>query len=107
MAHPKETRDALRRAYVLDRQSLEVAAAMFGVSYGTASPLETAGGSRGGRLRDYKAQLGAAASRWRTGRRGAPGAGRPGDLQFQATMEAIQADATSSPPKVQLLASLA
>ncbi|EPK8749202.1 DUF1804 family protein, partial [Pseudomonas aeruginosa] len=26
MAHPKETRDALRRAYVLDRQSLEVAA---------------------------------------------------------------------------------
>ncbi|EPJ7875632.1 DUF1804 family protein, partial [Pseudomonas aeruginosa] len=27
MAHPKETRDALRRAYVLDRQSLEVAAA--------------------------------------------------------------------------------
>ncbi|MGV8442388.1 DUF1804 family protein, partial [Pseudomonas aeruginosa] len=23
MAHPKETRDALRRAYVLDRQSLE------------------------------------------------------------------------------------
>ncbi|QDR42587.1 DNA-binding protein, partial [Pseudomonas aeruginosa] len=24
MAHPKETRDALRRAYVLDRQSLEV-----------------------------------------------------------------------------------
>ncbi|WMF72307.1 DUF1804 family protein [Pseudomonas aeruginosa] len=36
MAHPKETRDALRRAYVLDRQSLEVAAAMFGVSYGTA-----------------------------------------------------------------------
>lgn len=36
MAHLKETRDALRRAYVLDRQSLEVAAAMFGVSYGTA-----------------------------------------------------------------------
>ena len=37
MAHPKETRDAVRRAYVYDRLSLEVSALKAGVSYATAA----------------------------------------------------------------------
>ena len=36
MAHPKSTRDKLRRLYVADRLSLESAAQMCGVSFGTA-----------------------------------------------------------------------
>ena len=36
MAHPKEKRAAVRRAYVFDRHSPELAAEMQGVSYGTA-----------------------------------------------------------------------
>ncbi|WP_420996228.1 DUF1804 family protein [Cupriavidus sp. 30B13] len=36
MAHPKEIRDAVRRAYVFDRLTLEIAAMKAGVSYGTA-----------------------------------------------------------------------
>ncbi|BEM21566.1 MULTISPECIES: DUF1804 family protein [Serratia] len=36
MAYPPETRDRLRRAYVFDGLSLEVAAVQCGVSYGTA-----------------------------------------------------------------------
>ncbi|MFV9490606.1 DUF1804 family protein [Pseudomonas aeruginosa] len=105
MAHPKETRDALRRAYVLDRQSLEVAAAMFGVSYGTA--------------RRWKQQAEAEGDDWDRARSAQLLAG--GGLedvarqvlaglvtQFQATMEAVQVDADIKPAvKVQLLASLA
>ncbi|ASC96484.1 DUF1804 family protein [Pseudomonas aeruginosa] len=105
MAHPKETRDALRRAYVLDRQSLEVAAAMFGVSYGTArrwkqqaevegddwDKAQSAQLIAGGGLEDVARQVLAGLV-----------------TQFQATMEAIQVDAEIKPAvKVQLLASLA
>lgn len=36
MAHPKETRDALRRAYVFSNLSLELAAIQCGVSFATA-----------------------------------------------------------------------
>jgi len=37
MAHPKSMREALKRAYVFERLSLEVAAAKVGVSYPTAA----------------------------------------------------------------------
>ncbi|MGU9776178.1 DUF1804 family protein [Salmonella enterica] len=36
MAYPPETRDQLRRAYVFDGLSLELAAARLGIAYGTA-----------------------------------------------------------------------
>lgn len=36
MAHPKETRDKVRRSFVFDRLSLEIAAAKHGVAYSTA-----------------------------------------------------------------------
>ena len=37
MAHPKVTRDTVRRAFVYDRLSLEVSALKAGVSYATAA----------------------------------------------------------------------
>lgn len=36
MAHPQEKRDALRRKYVFENQSLEVAAALIGIPFATA-----------------------------------------------------------------------
>lgn len=105
MAHAQETRDGVRRAYVFDRQSLEVAAAMFGVSYGTArrwkqqaqdsgddwDKAQTAQLMAGGGLEDVARQVLSGLV-----------------IQFQATMEAVQTGAEISPAvKVQLLASLA
>ncbi len=105
MAHPKETRDGVRRAYVHDRQSLEVAAAMHGVSYGTArrwkqlaleagddwDKAQSAQLLAGGGIEDVARQVLAGLV-----------------TQFQATMEAVQLDAEINPAaKVQMLASLA
>ncbi|HGE2296407.1 DUF1804 family protein [Pseudomonas aeruginosa] len=105
MAHPKETRDALRRAYVLDRQSLEVAAAMFGVSYGTARRWKQQAEAEGDDWdRAQSAQLLAGGGLEDVARQVLAGL----VTQFQATMEAIQVDADIKPAvKVQLLASLA
>jgi len=105
MAHPKETRDALRRSYVYERQSLEMAAAMFGVSYGTArrwkqqaeakgddwDKAQTAQLMAGGGLEDVARQVLAGLV-----------------TQFQSTMDSVQQDTEMKPAlKVQLLASLA
>ncbi len=105
MAHPKETRDALRRAYVLDRQSLEVAAAMFGVSYGTARRWKQQAEAEGDDWdRAQSAQLLAGSGLEDVARQVLAGL----VTQFQATMEAVQVDADIKPAvKVQLLASLA
>ncbi|MGI0470470.1 DUF1804 family protein [Pseudomonas aeruginosa] len=106
MAHPKETRDALRRAYVLDRQYLEVGGRHVRRPYGT-------------RARRWKQQAEAEGDDWDKAQSAQLLAG--GGLedvarqvlaglvtQFQATMEAIQVDADIKPAvKVQLLASLA
>lgn len=105
MAHTQETRNGVRRAYVFDRQSLEVAAAMFGVSYGTArrwkqqaqkggddwDKSQTAQLMAGGGLEDIARQVLSGLV-----------------IQFQATMEAVQSDEKICPAtKVQMLASLA
>ncbi|MBF8387654.1 DUF1804 family protein [Pseudomonas aeruginosa] len=105
MAHPKETRDALRRAYVLDRQSLEVAAAMFGVSYGTARRWKQQAEAEGDDWdKAQSAQLLAGGGLEDVARQVLAGL----VTQFQATMEAVQVDADIKPAvKVQLLASLA
>ncbi|MBG7352427.1 DUF1804 family protein [Pseudomonas aeruginosa] len=105
MAHPKETRDALRRAYVLDRQSLEVAAAMFGVSYGTARRWKRLAEAEGDDWdKAQSAQLLAGGGLEDVARQVLAGL----VTQFQATMEAVQVDADIKPAvKVQLLASLA
>jgi transposase-like protein len=105
MAHPKETRDAVRRAYVHDRQSLEMAAAMHGVASGTArrwklqaleagddwDKAQSAQLLAGGGIEDVARQVLAGLV-----------------TQFQATMEAVQQDENIKPAtKVQMLASLA
>ncbi|RUI34558.1 DUF1804 family protein [Pseudomonas aeruginosa] len=105
MAHPKETRDGLRRAYVFERQSLEVAAAMFGVSYGTARRWKQQAEAEGDDWdKAQAAQLMAGGGLEHVARQVLTGL----VTQFQATMEAIQADNEIQPAvKVQLLASLA
>lgn len=105
MAHPQETRDGVRRAYVFDRLSLEMAAATFGVAYGTArrwkqqaqeagddwDKMQAAQLMAGGGLEDIARQVLSGLV-----------------MQSQATMEAVQRDGDLDPAtKVQLLASLA
>ncbi|WP_246797778.1 DUF1804 family protein [Burkholderia perseverans] len=105
MAHPKETRDKVRRAFVLDRLSLEVAALKCGVTYSTARRWKDAAREAGD---DWtKAQ---AAQMLAGG--GIEGAARQmlaGMLtQYQATMDALDTDAVMGPAdKVAMLASLA
>ena len=105
MAHPKDVRDRLRRAYVFNGLSLEIAAAQIGVGFGTArrwkkSALEdgddwekvrAAHVMAGGGLEDVARTV-------LTGM----------IIQYQATVEAINT-ATDMPPekKVDMLASLA
>lgn len=105
MAHPKETRDGLRRAYVFERQSLEVASAMFGVSYGTARRWKQAALEAGDDWdKAQSAQLLAGGGIENVARQVLAGL----VTQFQATMEAVQNDAEIRPvAKVQMLASLA
>ncbi|MFT0211814.1 DUF1804 family protein [Pseudomonas sp. F1_0610] len=105
MAHPQKIRDGVRRAYVHDRLSLDVAAAMWGVSYATAArwkktaadmgddwdKLQTAQLISGGGVEDVARQV-------LTGL----------VVQFQSTMQEIQTDEElKASVKVQMLASLA
>lgn len=105
MAHPQEIRDKVRRAYVFDRLSLEVAAMSAGVSFASASRWKReskAGGDdwdkaqaaqliAGGDIEDIARQMLAGLV-----------------TQYQATMQAIGIDTSMAPAdKVQALASLA
>jgi len=104
MAHPKQTREKVRSAYVRERLSLEVAAAQAKVSYATASR--------------WKAQALDAGDDWDKSRAaqlmadgGIEGVARQVltglVVQYQATMQAVT-DAEIEPvTKVQMLASLA
>lgn len=105
MAHPKETRDAVRRAYVHDRQSLEMAAAMHGVASGTARRWKLQAQDAGDDWdKAQSAQLLAGGGIEDVARQVLAGL----VIQFQATMEAVQVDTEIKPAvKVQLLASLA
>lgn len=105
MAHPKQTRDAVRRAYVYDRLSLEVSALKAGVAYSTAAR--------------WKAQAAKAGDDWDKAQAALLMAGGGIETvarqmlaglvtQYQATMDAIGVDADLKPAaKVQMLASLA
>jgi len=105
MAHPVETRDALRASYVQGRLSLEVVAAMHGVAYGTARRWKQAALLAGDDWdKAQSAQLIAGGGLEAVARQVLVGL----VTQLQATMEAVQNDAEQpSPVKVQLLASLA
>jgi len=105
MAHPIETRDALRASYVQGRLSLEVVAAMHGVSSGTARRWKQAALACGDDWdKAQSAQLLAGGGLEAVARQVLVGL----VTQLQATMEAVQNDeGLSSALKVQLLASLA
>jgi len=105
MAHPKEVRDKVRRAYVFDRLSLEVAALSAGVAYATA--------------RRWKADALESGDDWDKAQAAhlLAGGGIEGVArqvlaglvtQYQATMDELTANAEIRPAdKVQMLASLA
>ncbi|WP_289345914.1 DUF1804 family protein [Pantoea stewartii] len=104
MAHPRETRDALRRAYIFSNQSLELLAAQQGVSFSTAM-----------RWKKVSADEGDSWDALRTANQLASGA--PEDIarsilnslmgQFQTTLEKVSsADDIPAQERVQLLASL-
>lgn len=105
MAHPPETRDKLRRAYVFDRLSLEVAALKVGVAYGTASRWKTNAAAQGDDWdKAQAAQLLASGSLEELGRQMLAGL----VIQYQSTMQELNEKSDINPAtKVQLLASLA
>lgn len=105
MAHPPETRDKLRRAYVFDRLSLEVAALKVGVAYGTASRWKTNAAAQGDDWdKAQAAQLLAGGSLEEIGRQMLAGL----VIQYQSTMQELNEKSDINPAaKVQLLASLA
>lgn len=105
MAHPKETRNAVRRAYVYDRLSLEVSAVKAGVSYATAARWKALA-AKGGDDWDkaQAAHLMAGGGIESVARQVLAGL----VTQYQATMDAVNVDADLKPAaKVQMLASLA
>jgi len=105
MAHPVETRKALRQSVVHGRLTLEVAAALHGVASGTARRWKQAALLSGDDWdKAQSAQLLAGGGLEAVARQVLVGL----VTQLQATMEAVQNDAALSPAlKVQLLASLA
>ncbi|MFZ6748529.1 DUF1804 family protein [Undibacterium sp. Ren11W] len=105
MAHPAEIRDKVRRAYVFDRLSLEVAALKCGVSYGTASRWKSQSAEKGDNWdKAQSAQLLAGGSIEDIGRQMLAGL----VTQYQSSMDELTRDANINPVvKVQLLASLA
>lgn len=103
MAHAQATKDKLRRLYVFDRLSLEVAAGQCGVSFATA--------------RRWKDKAEAAGDNWEKLRAAHTMAGTELEdiarqlltdlvLQFKATMEALSQEDIPASERVTLLTSL-
>ncbi|MYM32250.1 DUF1804 family protein [Duganella sp. CY15W] len=105
MAHPPETRDKVRRAYVFDRLSLEVAAMKCGVSYGTASRWKSNAAQSGDDWdKAQAAQLMAGGSIEDIGRQMLAGL----VTQYQSSMDEISRNTDLKPAdKVHMLSSLA
>lgn len=105
MAHPKEIRDIVRRAYVFDRLTLEIAAMKAGVSYGTARRWKADAGETGDDWdKAQSAQLIAGGTLEDIARGVLAGL----VTQYQATMEELARTEDFKPmEKTKLLASLA
>ncbi|VVE59809.1 DNA-binding protein [Pandoraea captiosa] len=105
MAHPKEIRDKVRRHYVFDRLSLEVAAVSAGVAYGTARRWKTDAAAAGDDWdKAQAAQLLAGNGIEEIARQALAGL----VTQYKATMDELQVNTeVSAGDKVQMLASLA
>ena len=104
MAHPKEVRDKLRQAYVFDQHTLEMAALQANVSFGTA--------------RRWKAEAKENGDDWDKVRAAHVLAGESMEdlgrailssflLQYNSTMQALQASDKPPEAKVEMLTSLA
>ncbi|WP_304333712.1 DUF1804 family protein [Conchiformibius steedae] len=105
MAHPQETRDKLRRLYVVEQQSLENAALMCGISAATARKWKYADREKG---EDWDKQR-TAYMMAGGGMEEVSRAILAGFLvQYQSTIEGLQADEAMPPAaKVESLTSLA
>lgn len=105
MAHSPQTQDGVRRSYVFDRLSLELAAVKAGVSYGTASRWKKQAAEQGDDWdKSQAAQLMAGGSMEEIGRQMLSGL----VIQYQASMDDLTRNSELNPAtKVQLLASLA
>jgi len=105
MAHPQKSRDKLRRAFVFERLSLDVAASRVGVSYGTAARWKKQAQAAGDDWdKACAAQLMSDGGIEAVARQALAGL----VTQYQATMEAIAGEPDMKPAvKVQMLASLA
>lgn len=105
MAHGQDTRDRLRRLYVLERISLEIAALQCGISQSTASRWKREALDKG----DDWDKLRAAHLLAGDGIEAVARAALAGFMtQYQATMDALNANPDIPPEKkVQILASLA
>lgn len=105
MAHGQEVRDQVRRAYIYERLSLDIAASQAGVAFATASRWKRAAAEAGDdwdKLRS--ANLLAGAGLEEVGRQALTGF----MIQYQATMEALcKAENIEPGTKVEMLASLA
>ncbi len=105
MAYPQSTRDAVRRAYVFDRLSLEIAAAKVGVSYATVTRWKAASAKAGDDWdKAQAAQLLSGGGIEEVARQMLAGL----VMQYQTTMDEVNASTDIKPAlKVQMLASLA
>ncbi|TKI08650.1 DUF1804 family protein [Martelella alba] len=106
MAHPQEVRDRLRRSYIFNQLSLEIAAAQAGVAFATASRWKKEARENG----DDWDKLRAAHIMASNGLEDIGRAVLTGLVtQYQATLEAINCNGGDISPKerVELLASLA
>lgn len=105
MAHPKEVRDIVRRAFIFDRLTLEVAAMKAGVSYATARRWKTDAAEIGD---DWDRAQGAHLIAGGTLEEIARGVLAGLVTQYQATMEELAKSENVAPvEKTKLLASLA
>lgn len=104
MAHPKELRDKVRRSFVFDRLSVEIAASLHGISYSTA--------------RRWKDDALAAGDNWEKAQAAQLMAGGGVEsaarqmlagmiTQYQATIDQLETAEINPADKVSMLASLA
>ncbi|PVX80041.1 DUF1804 family protein [Paraburkholderia unamae] len=104
MAHPKELRDKVRRSFVFDRLSLEIAASMHGVSYSTVRRWKDDAQSNGDNWEKAQAaQLMAGGGVESAARQMLAGL----IAQYQATIYQLETAEINPAEKVSMLASLA
>jgi len=104
MAHPKELRDKVRRSFVFDRLSVEIAASLHGISYSTARRWKDDALANGDNWEKAQAaQLMAGGGIESAARQMLAGM----ITQYQATIDRLETAEINPADKVSMLASLA